>query len=145
MRVKNISTSIVTVDEYIGTGLLQLRLSLDPNQAKFVDDHLAKSSIQLSQLAQQGAIVMVSTSETVTIPIASSGVLTVTPDPDSGYSATVPVRATIVKCVDPVRVEVSNQTPTTFTLTLKDSAGVVYSTADVDVFYTFGTPLQRLT
>lgn len=145
MRINNITTNkTVTLDEYLDTGTLQLKLKIKPGEGVFLDDDLAKRSNQLFKLQEAEVVTMIPTAATVTIAVLDAGVLTVTPDTDTGFDATTPVRAVVVASAASVRVVVVNQTATTFDLEIYDAAGALYSATAVDVYYSFGMPLERL-
>lgn len=136
----------MVIDEYIDTGTLQLRAKIPPSGGVFIDDDLATRSNQLAKLSQAGAISMMSTAATVAFPTAAT--TTVVIDLDTGYTSTLPVKAYVTKSNRPLTVKIANQTGTGFDLQLFDSAGAAYtpgSGTEVEVYYSFGTPLQRLT
>lgn len=152
MRVNNLTQEIQVVDEYIDTGLLQLRMKLMPGNGVFIDDTLAKRSKQLANLQQNSKVAMIPTSATVTLGgenggspgDGDQGVLTITPDPDTAFNATTPIVAYVTASVVPVTVRVTTQTSSTFTLTVLDQAGDPYVATDVEVYYSFGSSKQRL-
>lgn len=146
MRIKNISTNkIVTIDERINFNQYKLKLKLNPGQAVYLDDHLAIESKQLYLEQEKGTLTLINTSAEVTFAgeagtpgAGDQGVLTITPDSDTGYSASVPIRAVIIATTDPVYVKVTNQGSSTFDLELFDASGAAYLNA-ATVKYNFGT------
>lgn len=143
MRLTNLTTNeIVTVDEYIGTGLLQFYFHVKPGESIFVDGNLGKQSKQLSRYQDSGKLSVISTEMTKELTTALS---TIAVESDAGYTATVPLRVVVVEAADPVVARVVSRSAIGFDVKLTDNAGADYSAAPVQIFYEFGTHLNKKT
>lgn len=154
MRLTNLTTNeIITVDEYIGTGLLQFYFNLKPGSSTFVDGTLGQASKQLSSFQNSGKLAVISTEATVSLtpPGAAPANHTITVDPDTGYTATVPLRVVVVNSADPVVAKVVSRTANTFVVKITTAAGAEYdltttpTAAAVEIYYEFGDHLNRKT
>lgn len=154
MRLTNLTTNqILSVDEYVGTGLLQFWFNLKPGQSTFVDGTLGKQSKQLSSFQNGGQLAVISTEATVSLtpPAGAPANHTITIDPDTGYTATVPLRVVVVDSADPVVAKIVSRTANTFVVKITTAAGAEYdltttpTAAAVQVYYEFGDHLNRKT